>query len=61
MAGSSLSPYIFDLILDVLGEEIIAPAPWDMLFADDLVLIDTTKERVQQKLEMWRRALRTED
>lgn len=31
--GSSLSPYIFDLIMDVLGQNIIAPAPWDMLFA----------------------------
>ncbi|KAK3894199.1 hypothetical protein Pcinc_002033 [Petrolisthes cinctipes] len=55
--GSSLSPYIFDLIMDVLGDGIIAPAPWDMLFADDIILIDTTKERVQQKLERWRRAM----
>ena len=50
--GSSLSPYIFDLIMDVLGQEIIAPAPWDMLFADDIVLIDTTREGVEQKLEL---------
>ncbi|XP_063595885.1 uncharacterized protein LOC134772741 [Penaeus indicus] len=42
--GSSLSPYIFDLVMDVLGQNIIAPAPWDMLFADDIVLIDTTRE-----------------
>ena len=55
--GSSLSPYIFDLIMDVLGQEIIAPAPWDMLFADDIVLIDTTREGVEQKLELLRRAM----
>ena len=55
--GSSLSPYIFDLIMDVLGQNIIAPAPWDMLFADDIVLIDTTREGVEGRLETWRKAI----
>ena len=39
------------MIMDLLGQGIIAPAPGDMLFADDIVLINTTKKRVQQKLE----------
>jgi len=55
--GSSLSPYIFDLIMDVLGQGIIAPAPWDMLFADDIVLIDISREGVERKLEAWREAM----
>lgn len=55
--GSSLSPYIFDLIMDVLGQNIIAPAPWDMLFADDIVLMDTTREGVERKLEAWRKEI----
>ena len=55
--GSSLGLYIFDMNNDVLGQGIIAPAPWDMLYANDIVFIDITKERVQQKLERWRAAL----
>ncbi|XP_013781358.1 uncharacterized protein LOC106465670 [Limulus polyphemus] len=47
--GSSLSLYIFDVIMDVLGQGIVELAPWDMLFADDIVLIDT--KGVEQKLE----------
>ena len=55
--GSSLSPYILDLIMDVLGQNIITPAPLDMLFADDIVLIDTTREGVEGSLEAWRKAI----
>ena len=55
--GSSLSPYIFNLVMDVMGQNIIAPAPWNMLFADDIVLIDTTREGVESKLEAWRKEM----
>ena len=55
--GSSLSPYIFDIIMKELGRGIIEPAPWDLLFADDIVILSTTMEGLQQKVERWRRAL----
>ncbi|XP_013775770.1 uncharacterized protein LOC106460599 [Limulus polyphemus] len=55
--GSSLSPYIFDMIMDVQCQGIIEPALWDMLFADDIVLIDTTREGEEQKLKRCRRAM----
>lgn len=46
------------LIMDVLKPEIVQPAPWDMQFAEDIVLIDTTREGAEQKLkngeERWR-------
>ena len=55
--GSSLSPYIFDIIMEELGRRIIEPAPWDLLFADDIVIISNTREGLQQKIERWRRVL----
>lgn len=41
--------------MDVLKPEIVQPAPWDMIFTDDIVLIDTTGKGIEQKLERWRR------
>lgn len=52
--GSSLSLYIFDLIMDILKPEISQPTPWDRLSADDIVLIDTTRKEAEQKLEIWK-------
>ena len=55
--GSSLSPYMFDMILDVMGRGIEEQPPWCMLFADDIVLRRTRRDHVERKLEEWRRAM----
>ena len=47
--GSSLSPYLFAMIMDL--------SPWCMLYADDIVLCGTRSEVVEKKLEEWRRAI----
>ena len=36
--GSVLSPYLFVIIMDVLCSPISRGPPWNMLFADDIVL-----------------------
>ena len=55
--GSSLSPYLFAMIMDVLARGIKDISPWCMLYADDIVLCGTRSEVVEKKLEEWRRAM----
>ncbi|KAL5176375.1 LINE-1 retrotransposable element ORF2 protein [Glycine soja] len=57
--GSTLSPYLFTLILDVLTEQIQEIASRCMLFADDIVLFGESREELNERLETWRRALET--
>ncbi|GKA20489.1 ataxia telangiectasia mutated family protein [Tanacetum coccineum] len=55
--GSSISPYLFTLILDELSRGIQKNIPWCMIFADDIVLIAKSAEGLYNKLESWRKAL----
>uniref|UniRef100_A0A8D9DMA0 Reverse transcriptase domain-containing protein n=1 Tax=Cacopsylla melanoneura TaxID=428564 RepID=A0A8D9DMA0_9HEMI len=55
--GSVISPYLFDMVMDVMTDEIRGEAPWTMLFADDIVLCEFTAEALELKLENWRNAL----
>ena len=54
--GSALSPYLFDLIMDVIAGEVKDPSPWSMMFADDIVLCGIERE-VEEKTEKWMRVL----
>ncbi|XP_023215725.1 uncharacterized protein LOC111618416 [Centruroides sculpturatus] len=55
--GSALSPYLFDLIMDVLVLNVKCEAPWSMLFADDIVLCELSQTKAEKKLEDWRKVL----
>ncbi|VFQ60860.1 unnamed protein product [Cuscuta campestris] len=57
--GSALSPFLFALVMDVLTQSVQEGVPWCMLFVDDIVLIDDTREGLNDKLELWRLALKT--
>ncbi|VFQ85258.1 unnamed protein product [Cuscuta campestris] len=57
--GFALSPFLFALVMDVLTQGVQEGVPWCMLFADDIVFIDDTREGLNDKLERWRLALET--
>lgn len=56
--GSSLNPFLFALVLDVLTRDILDEVLWCMLFADYIILIDETCNEINAKLEVWRQTWR---
>jgi len=55
--GSALSLFLFTIVMDKITRGIQDEVPWCMLFAYDIVLIDETREAVNNKLEQWRATL----
>ena len=56
--GSALSPFLFAVIMYRLTNEIRREPPWTMLFADNIVICEETREEVERKLESWMYALK---
>ena len=42
--GSAPNPYLLALVMDELTKHIQTEVPWCMLFANNIVLVDETKE-----------------
>ena len=55
--GSALGPFLFAIIIDRLTEDIRKDVPWDMLFADGIVLSRKNHREPEKDLEIWRNAL----
>ena len=55
--GSTLSPYLFTLILDELSSGLQEELPWCLIFADDIALFSRSTEELNRRLEKWRGAL----
>ena len=55
--GSALSPFLFNIVFDVLTRGVRRGVPWSMMYADDVVLCGETSGEVERRLEEWRVAL----
>ncbi|XP_076960807.1 uncharacterized protein LOC143637260 [Bidens hawaiensis] len=55
--GSTLSPFLFAVVLDELSKSIQKTIPWCMMFTDDIVLVAERKQNLNVRLEGWRAAL----
>ena len=55
--GSALSPLLFIIVLEALSREFCTSCPWELLYADDLVLIADTMDELLSKLGNWKKHL----
>ncbi|MCP3657197.1 MAG: hypothetical protein GY766_20280 [Herbaspirillum sp.] len=55
--GSVLSPLLFIIVLQAITEEFKTGCPWELLYADDLVLIAETHKELERKFQLWKQNL----
>ena len=55
--GSVLSPLLFIMVLEALSLEFRSGLPFELLYADDLVLIAEDEREAQEKFQRWREGL----
>ena len=55
--GSVLSPLLFIIVLEALSIEFRTECPWNLLYADDLVLVAETMQDLVRKFESWKKCL----
>ena len=55
--GSVLSPLLFIMVLEALSIECRSGLPWEMLYADDLVIIAESLEELEERYSAWKNGM----
>ena len=55
--GSCVSPLLFVIVMDVVGEFVRHDVPWDMLYADDLIIAEPSPAKLQERFSKWQDAV----
>ena len=55
--GSALSPFLFIMLVDKISQDVRTELPWELLYADDLAIIDISSTDTQNRLEPWQKVL----
>ena len=52
--GSVLSPLLFITVMEALSREFRHGCPWELLYADDLVILADSMEEMMDRLSLWK-------
>ena len=52
--GSVLSPLLFITVMDAVTRELHKPQPWNLLYADDIVLLAQSRQELELDLQKWK-------
>jgi len=52
--GSGCSPLLFVIVMEALSREFRAALPWELLYADDMVVIAETVDDLIRRLNEWK-------
>ena len=52
--GSVLSPILFIMVLEAISQEFRGGSPWELMYANDLVLIADSVEEIMGKYTVWK-------
>ena len=55
--GSVLSPLLFVIVMEALSQEYRLGCPWELLYADDLVLMAESVVELKERLVLWKQNL----
>ena len=55
--GSVLSPLLFVIVMEAVTRDVRIGLPWELLYADDLILVSETVEDLKERLHRWKMAL----
>ena len=55
--GSVLSPLLFTIVLEALSRHFRKGLPWELFYADDLVLLAESREILMEKIMIWKEGL----
>ena len=56
--GLVLSPLLFIIVMEAVTHSVREGLPWQMLYADDLVLVGKCEEELKEKLRKWNECLK---
>ena len=57
--GSVLSPLLFIIFLEALSREFCTGCPWELFYADDLVIISESIDDLTARVSSWKHHMET--
>ena len=54
-------PLLFIIVMEALSREFRTGCPWELLYADDLVIVAESLEELKLKLKTWKDSLEQKD